>query len=250
MNRSIPATRSAASRGRPAKSSPSGKEDTSASSRKKRLWLLAGLFLLLVFIIAVAAWSMSGNPQVGKVKDMRKELFSEAGKTLSPEQRKQKMDEYREAEKKLSETDRNKLREEGAKDWQKRATEEAAAYTKLSTQDKTAYLDKMIDRQEGMRKQFEAMRAQGGGPGGPGGPAGSGGPGGPGGSPGQPGATQGGQPGPGRPGQGPAGEDRLNQRKQFLDYTTAEQRGQMDQLRSDMAARRAQRGLPAGFGPR
>jgi len=45
-------------------------------------------------------------------------------------------------------------------------------------------------------------------------------------------------------------EERLNQRKQFLDYTTPEQRAQMDQMRADMTLRRTQRGMPQGGGGR
>jgi hypothetical protein len=63
---------------------------------------------------------------------------------------------------------------------------------------------------------------------------------------------------PGAP-PGPAGqvrgnlsaEDRETRRKQRLDDTTPEERAQFDQLRKDLAARRAQRGLPPlarGFG--
>jgi hypothetical protein len=228
-------------------------------SRKR--WLLAAALLLLLLAGGLGAWYFWPDPQLAKVKEMRQELLGDTARKLSPGDRRQKWEEFRKEEEKLTPAQRQGLREDARKQRKK----EVEHYFTLSRPDKIKWLDQQIDRMEARRREWQA----GGGLNGPGwggGPAGGRGigPGSP--ARGGPGGTQGGAafangtgPAGGGPGGGPGGggwanlstEERENRRKSMLDWTTPEERAQFDQLRKDMAARRVQRGLPPSpFGPR
>lgn len=106
-----------------------------------------------------------------------------------------------------------------------------------------AILDKQIDQEEAMSKAFEAARSVAGAFGGGGAtasgsaaPAGGGG------------AGSGGPPGSGGPRRSGNEDDRNRRIKSIIDRTTPEQRAQWVEHRRAIDERRAQRGLPPGWG--
>jgi hypothetical protein len=183
-----------------------------APSRRRRLLLL--LLPLLVLLV----WWLWPNGRLAKARELRDELFSEAGRTLTPEDRQAKFEELRSVTRGMSDAQRRQLTD----DMRRRREDDLRKYVQLSPAEKKQRLDKDIDRMEQRRQQ---MQANGGAPGGNRG--GFGGPGGPG--------------GPGRP---TTPEDRENRRKQRLDATTPEFRELNDQYRRDLEVRRKERGLP------
>jgi hypothetical protein len=202
-------------------------------TRSRKRWLLAAAVLLLL-LTGLGAWYFWPNAQMARVKEMRQQLLGEAGRKLSPSERRQKWEALRKEQEKLSAAQRKQLGEEA----RKRRRQEVERYSTLSKADKVKWLDEQIDRMEAARRE---RQAGGGGNGG--------GRGGAGGGPGQGGApfANGNWPGGGNL----SAADRERLRKERLDSTTPEERAQFDQLRKDMAARRAQRGLSGfAFGPR
>jgi hypothetical protein len=196
-----------------------------STSRRRRIgWtaLAVGLALLL--------WLLWPNRNLARVRALQGELFGDAGKALSPEQRQAKFNALREATRNLSPAQREEL----ARDGMRRQADRMAGYVKMSPADKRRYIDEQINRQEEMRRRLQQQQAANGNRGpAPGGPAMAGGPGGRGNRP------------------PPSAEDKEKRRKQMLDRSTPESRENMDQFRRDMAARRQQRGLlptPPGFG--
>ncbi|HKA06561.1 MAG TPA: hypothetical protein VKD71_04835 [Gemmataceae bacterium] len=178
----------------------------------KRRWVR----LTSVLLMLVAAYGLyraiRPDPNLKKVKQLREEFAN--AKDWTPEQRREKGREMRDAMQKLSPSQRDALAAEGMK----RMQAEMQRYAKMSPAEKTRYLDEQITRQEKMRQQFAQQN---------------------------PGAG----PRPGTFGNGPRGgsaEDREKRRKEMLDKTTPEFRTMRDQYRKDMAARRQQWGLPTG----
>jgi hypothetical protein len=188
-----------------------------------RKQVLAGASALAAVLIGLAVWLFWPDSQLAKVKAMEQELARTAGDKVDPAERRRRWEEFNREQRKLSPAQRRQLGEE----FRKQRQAEVDRYFKMSKAEKTRWLDQQIDRMERMRRSRPPN-------GGPGAPPGAGGP-----------------PGPGRGNLSP--EQRENRRKQRLDSTTPEERAQRDQLRKDLAARRAQRGLPAspfGFGGR
>jgi curved DNA-binding protein CbpA len=190
-----------------------------SQSKRKRRWIL--LALLLLIGVSYGSYRAFGtNPELERVKEIRQEL---ASKDLTPEQRREAFRRLREAMEKLSAEQRRAMAAEG----RKRFEEQLKQYAQMSAQEKVRYLDEQIKRsEERRRKQAEAGQGAGGARGGPSStPAGANG------------ASD-----PDRP--APSAADRELRRKERLDETTPEFRAGMDQYRKDMAARRAQLGLP------
>jgi hypothetical protein len=198
------------------------------------MWL-AGAGLLLT--AGGAGWFLWPDGQVGKVRALRQELFSEAGRALPPDQRRARWEEFRKEQEKLTPEQRRQLGE----DMRQQRRAEMTRYFAMSPAERQQYLDRRIDDMERRRQEWAQ---QGGGPGrGPGGGPGRGfGPGGPGGAPGGPGGAPGGGP-PGAPG-GTTTQERDQRRQSFLDGSTPTERGQMMLFMQDMNNRRAERGLP------
>ncbi len=225
-----------------------GKSTPAATSKTKRRLTMAGSVLLLFFI----AWFAWPNSQVDKVRQMQKELFTTPRDQLTPEERKEKFDELRAEREKLSPEERNQLRQEKGKQFQQMMNVEASKYLAMSPEDRRELIDEQINRQQTMQQKRAQGAGNGGGPGG--GNGGNGPPGGPGatGGPGGPGAAG----GPGGPRGPQSPEDRDARRREMLINMTPMARAGMDQMRLDMATRRAELGLPAstgrgpGFGPR
>jgi hypothetical protein len=198
-----------------------------STPRRRRIgWSALALGLVLL------VWLLWPNRNLARVRALQGELFGDAGKALSPEQRQAQFAALREATRNLSSAQRQEL----AADGMRREQDRLAHYVKMSPQEKRKYLDDQINRQEEMRRRMQQQQANGARPGGRGMAFGPGGPGGPGGRGNRP---------------PPSAEEKEKRRKQMLDRTTPEFRAHTDQYRRDLEARRQQRGLPAtpaGFG--
>ncbi len=200
------------------------------------LWLV---LLLLLFGTAYSGYrKFRTDPNIRKIRDLRKELAS--GSNLTSEQRQDKFRQIRETMEKLPPERRDQMRKEMAEEGRRRFEAELRRYASLSPQEKTRYLDQQIDRMEAARRQWQ--QAQGGSA-----PRGS--------SP----VVFGASPGGGRPFGGPPGgrngqslsaEQKETRRRERLDQTTPEFRALRDQYFRDMQARRQQRGLTTFSGPR
>jgi hypothetical protein len=223
------------------------------------------VILLLVTGIGLLASALYHNSKLNSFKELRDELSFENMQNLSREEREEKFRALRDASEELTPEQRKELEKEREREQE----EKVKPYFALETQDeRTAYLDQQIEKEEAVRKNMQGRFAFG--PGGPpvgeagqggmnrGGP-GQGGPGGrqvgAQGSP-NPNAAPGGAENPGGPGGpratarpgGPWGgtaEERELRRKERLDHTTAEGRAMVAAFRRDMAARRQ----ALGFGP-
>src|SRR5262249_7708553 len=158
------------------------------------------------------------DPNLKKIKQLREEFASAEAKSWTPDQRREKGQQMREAMAKLSTSQREAM----AADQQKRMEDNLKRYAAMSPAEKVRHLDEIIDRSEKMRKEF-AQR----------GPNGQ-----------RPTGAAAGTFGVGGPGQSLSAEDREKRRKERLNRTTPEFRALMDQFRKDMENRRSQRGLP------
>jgi hypothetical protein len=221
------------------------------SKSKKRIVLGAVVFLLLAGI--AAAWFFRSDP-VDDVRQLRNQLFSEEGKKLPPEERKEGFQKLATAMKNLTPQQRKELFAER----QKKMSEDLDRFFKLSPEEQTAELDKRIDRMLAARKAWENGGKGGPGFGGPGG-KGFGGPGGRfGGAPGASADGNGGNNGPAGGGPGGPGswskkspQEREQFRQSALDFTTPQFQAQMADFRSQMNLRMQQRGISfGGRGPR
>jgi hypothetical protein len=182
---------------------------------RKQVLTVAGV--LAALLLALALWRLRPDPQLAKVKALQQELARTADNT-DPAERRRRWEEFNREQQKLTPAQRGDVFAE----FRKQRQAEIDHYFKMSKADKKRWLDKQIDREEQLRRS----RPPGPPPGGP---------------PGSRGAGRGNL----------SAEDRENRRKQRLDSTTPEERAERDQLRKDLAARRAQRGLPPspwGFG--
>ena len=186
-----------------------------------RKQVLTAAAVLAALLLALALWRFRPDPQLAKVKALQQDLARTAADNADPAERRRRWEEFNRERQKLSPSQRKDLFAE----FRKRRQAEIDRYSKMSKADKTGWLDRQIDWEEQARRSRAANRGAGGPP--------------------RP-------PGPGGPGQGNlSAEDRENRRKERLDSTTPEERAESDQLRKDLAARRAQRGLPPapwGFG--
>jgi hypothetical protein len=183
--------------------------------RRRRRWLLALLFLLW---LGIGWWAFRPDPQLARAKALQQELFANRPAGPPSEERRAKMQEFRQAVGKLTDGQRRELFEPA----RQRAKQEFARYSALSRQEKAQYLDQIINRSEQMRQQQEQQQKAGGGGGfGPSGGA----------------------------GRAPQTPEQIEERKKRrLDQTTPEERAQRDQFRHDLEERRKQRGLPPGNG--
>lgn len=189
------------------------------NSKVRRLVALA-----LVLTTAVLAWYFWPDRHLAAVKSLRAELFSQAGRQLPEDERRQKFEQLRAEEKMLSSSQRRGLRSEGM---QRRAAE-INRYFHLPKDEKTKYLDDLIAREEKRRQEWQARAAAGGGP---------------------PGGQRGGPPGSGRGGPLVDAADRDKRRSDFLDSMSATQRSEFNEFRKELNARRQQLGLPANGRP-
>src|SRR5262245_9417283 len=187
---------------------------------RKRRWVRLTSVLLMLIAAYGLYRAIRPDPNLKKVKQLREE-FAQA-KDWTPEQRREKGREMREAMQKLSPTQRETLAKEG----QQRFQVQLESYSKMSRAEKLKHLDEQIARQEKMRQEFAQRNPNNNTP----------------------------RTGQGTSGQGQRSmspEDRDKRRRERLNNTTPEFRPLMDQYRKDMASRRQQWGLaPTGGRPR
>src|SRR5438067_1707339 len=112
-------------------------KQTEAPPRRRRKWLLL-LPLLLLFI-----WWLWPDGRLAKARDLQSELFSDAGQTLSPEDRRTKFEELRTVTRGMSDSQRRSLSD----DMRHRREEDLKRYVQLSPAEKKQRLDKDIDRE-------------------------------------------------------------------------------------------------------
>jgi hypothetical protein len=191
--------------------------------KNRRRLIALGLLLLIPLL-----WALWPDGRMGAAKAAQAALRAP---NLTPEQRRQKFGELRKAMERLTPAQRDVLMAEG----RKKQVAEIGRYFGMSPKEKTKFLDERINR------ATAATKGKGGPPGaGPGkGPAG--------------GAAKGkGGPPPGAQAKGGPRtvEQRDGRRQNRLDGTNPAERAMMSQFFRDLAARRQQRGLPPGGGPR
>jgi hypothetical protein len=189
----------------------------STTSKKKRRRTMAGAGLLLLLLVA---WYLWPGSQLAKARQMQEELFSASRDQLSPEERKQKLEALRAEREKLSPEERKQLRQDMGKQIQRKVNAEAAKYLAMSPAERQKVIDDRLAREQMSQQKPPRAAASGLTP-----PSGSGGP-----------TT------PATP------EERDSKRRESLLRLTPEARAGMDQIRLDMATRRAQLHLPASIG--
>lgn len=209
----------------------------------KRPALLAGSLLLGLALL----WILWPDGREAKARELQAQLFSPEARTLPPEQRQAKWQEFRQTMDRLPAAARQRVEAEMGK----RQQQEIARYFTLSPQDRVRYLGDQIRRMEQRRRSGQAKGAAPRAAGQPSGRPANGATaavGGPGGAPGV--RPQGGPPGSRGPGGTVAERDQRRQR--FLDAGSPAARAQFSQYMKDLNTRRTQLGLPAGgrgFGP-
>lgn len=236
--------------------------DPAATATKRQRYVQAFVAVVLVGIVVIWFSSRSSG-QLNAVRTMQRELFATPPGTMKPEERKEKFEALRAEQEKLSEAERKELRKETFEHFIAKRNAEAVAYMKMPPAERLKIIDQKIAREQAFQKKAPAagtappgggqVVAANGGASNGGGPSG--------------GAAVNAAPAPvNAPGaavkNGPpkgvplSAEDRDGKRREMLIHSTAEARAGMDQMRLDMALRRAQKGLPAvpipppGRGPR
>ena len=207
--------------------------------KNKSVWIASILTALLLFGAVWGVMRYQSYEEVAEVKAMAAEMFANR-ENMTDEQRRAHHDQFREAEKQLSDSQRSLVRRDMRQQMQNRMEQRFQEFTAMSPQEKRKRLDndinEMIQRQkeaEKRRKEWEASGKQGdpprGGRGGPGGPGRGGAE-----KKGSAVASNGGQP-RGRGGRGERRENddrtseerRDDRRRRMLDHTTPESRAQM-----------------------
>jgi hypothetical protein len=206
---------------------------------RKSRWLV--LLVLLVFVSGTYGTYrlIRTDPKLKKVRDLRAAMSAANRDETTPDERQEKRRQLREAMEKLSDQQRNQLRDEMAKERIRRQEADLKHYASMSEQEKTQILDDRIQRSEEVRRRREQAQQQGL----TAGPADGG----------RVSARPSNAPNTSttdanRP--APTPEDREAWRKLRLDATTPEFRAMRDNYFADLRARRQQLGLPAssGFG--
>ncbi len=200
------------------------------SPRRRHRWLVAAIALLALLIGVGGYRAVRPRGDLAKVQKLRQELFSQAARSLSPEERRARAEQLRRESAKLSPDQRAELFAAG----QKRMKERLDRYFAMSPRERQQFLDQEIDRMEQMRRERANANAGTGTP-----------------------AAFGTGPRPGGSGGRPRSPEEIeHRRKERLDRTTPEQRATMDQMRArmtrfhqDLNQRRAQRGMPPMSGP-
>ena len=190
--------------------------------------------LLTVLLVAIAgglAWAFlpeGPDPQVAKVVELQKQLFSEDSQ-VPREERRKAFGELRQEIEKLSPEQRDQMRRDNPPPFMRRMQDNIVAYFDLPEDQRTAALDEQIDEMEERRKGGERRRAERG-----------------------EGGERGGR-GMGRPGGSGRNMDasqRNQRRKRMLDNTSPQQRAMFGEYFKQLAQRRQARGLPPMRGPR
>ena len=194
---------------------------------KRRRYVIGGIGLLLLVLLLGYWWTRSSSA-MEHVREMQHELFSTPRDQMSADERKQKFDDLRAEREKLSENERDALRKEMGKEFQKKRSAEAVAYLHMSQAERMKVIDEKIARDQ--KRAASGNAGPGGNRPGPGGNG--------------PGAAA--PPGgdPATPPKTSSAEERDSRRREMLISVAPEARAGMDQMRIDTATRRVQMGLP------
>ena len=207
-----------------------GKIAPSSDAKRKQRRYRIGVAALLVLVLAI--WYFRPNAQAAKVRQLQNDLFA-ASSQLTADQKKQKFDALRAESEKLSPADRKEVRKDMEKQFQTKMNSEAVQYLAMSPAERRKVIDAKIAKEQTMQQKRPANP--------PGGNAQA-----------PPNAVNGvavAGNGPGGGQRGPTSpEDQDSKRRSMLLHASAEARAGMDQMRLDMATRRAQLGLPASTG--
>ncbi len=209
---------------------------------------IVALGVVVVVLITGTVWAYRryrADPQVQNAV----KLWNKA-EQLPEDQREQARGQFRTAMQQLNADQQRQVRGKTGGGFGRRMGEQAAAFCKMSPDQRTAYVNKFIADMQKRQQEWEVRRAaeaqgssgaqDGSGGGGPGGGPGGGGPGGG----GRGGGGQGGRP-------GRFDQQARNQfRLQMLDNTTPEQWAQMTVFRQSVQQQCQQQGIvpPRGFG--
>jgi hypothetical protein len=125
-------------------------KQTSQTDNKKRT--IIGVIFLLLLLVATGAWAMwkREDPQVALVRDLM------AGMESIPEnQRREQFGKVRDEMEKLTEEQRDMMRDEMRGRWEQRENDRMKEFFNMTAAQQTAELDKIIDRMENWRKERE-----------------------------------------------------------------------------------------------
>ena len=214
-------------------------------NKKRTTWIAVGSVLLVGVVTAsVYGWRMyKKNRVVAEAKELQAKMFDE---NTSREDRSKLFEQMRERRDNMSESERQAFGKQMRDAMKQRMMQQIDQYFALPENERVAYLDDEIQRQEERRQEWEQRRrereasgeAEGRGRGGDRGDrggrdgrAGRGGPGGPGGGGGDPAARQ---------------ARRDEWRRRIQDNTTPEERAKFQAYREAIEARREELGLPSG----
>jgi hypothetical protein len=176
--------------------------------------------VLLLLGLGGAVWRARADSQLTKVKELRKQMTSDAARNLPEEKRRELWKQFGKEMQQLTPAQRRQLGAERQRAFEDRIRK----FLKMSKAEKAKFLDQEIDRMEAMRKRFQANAAKG---------------------PGANALAAGGAGG--RRSRDP--DERERRRKQFLDNTTPEARALRADFMRQLQQRRQQRGLPPMPGP-
>lgn len=203
------------------------KSAEAAPVRKTRRNVLLASLMGLLLVGSVTAYFLLRSPApTGKPAEVAKFVTSDAFDRLSPEKQQAYFDaieENRDAYRDLPEEQRRQLREVVG---QARENKELDRFAKMTPAEQKKYVDERVKEEEERRKRWEGATTRPAGQGGPGGPGGPGG------------------------GRGPGGGGRFTpeRMKARLENQSPQRRATQALLRSMIAERRAQLGLPQGGG--
>src|SRR5439155_15110090 len=124
---------------------------------KMRSGLVGATALLALFItILLILHFLKPRWQLARIEQLRGQITGDAVKNLTPDERQALRRQLGDEMRKLPADEREKLRAQGRKQFDERMKQ----FIKLSPAQRNAFLDDDINRQEAMRKQFEANRGQ------------------------------------------------------------------------------------------
>src|SRR4029453_12973125 len=126
------------------------------AARTPRRWRRWAAFLLLLLAVCGLVWAVRPNPHLARAQALQKELFSAAGKSLSPDERKARFAEYCEHVKHLNDDQKWELTAPA----RERQKAEMDRHFSVSPAEKTRYLDEQIDRSEKMRQAWQKKAGQ------------------------------------------------------------------------------------------
>src|SRR5262249_36291643 len=137
--------------------------------RKHKGGAIAVAVFLVVACIVGFAWHLRPDPHLARLKQLGDQLRSDEARNMTREERRQLFDEMGAEFDKLTPEQKQKLLAERFAEMHRRQMEPIKKYFELPEEERTAFLDAQIEREEAWRKEREQRRQQNGGGGGCGG---------------------------------------------------------------------------------